>query len=164
MIPAKLAKFLSQNKVKFAEVKHRQVFTGLDKAATLKVKPNLIAKTLIMKDGRNFFMAVLAANRNLDKGKFKKATKTKNPDFISERLMKSKFKGYKIGAIPPLGGLFKLPSWLDRGLAKEKLVYVSAGTYEDSLKLSPKALEKLGMVKADFSVRKEIAKPKKKKR
>jgi len=36
-ISAKLNKFLSQNKVKFEEIKHRQVFTGLDKAATLRV-------------------------------------------------------------------------------------------------------------------------------
>ena len=163
-IPTKLTNFLSQNKVKFEEVHHRTVYTALDKAATLKVKPNLIAKTLVLKTGKTFTMAILAANRNLDKVKFKKVTKTKSFEFVSERLMKSKFKGFKIGALPPFGGLFKIPAFIDNGLAKEKFILVSAGTYESSLKVSPRALEKLETVKGNFSEAKKTAKPKKKKK
>ncbi len=171
MINAKLSKFLSQNKVKFEEIKHRQVFTGLDKAATLRVKPNLIAKTLVMsasakatadkRSGKDLAMAVLAANRNLNKKKFAKVSKLKNPDFVSETLIKNRVKGFKVGAVPPFGQLFKIPSFFDRGLLKEKSIIVSAGNYETSLRLSPKALEKLGTVKADFSEVKKIVKPKK---
>ncbi|MDP3093279.1 MAG: YbaK/EbsC family protein [bacterium] len=160
-ISAKLAKFLSQNKVKYEEIKHRQVFTGLDKAATLRAKPNLIAKTIILKSGKDLAMAVLAANRNLNKKKFAKASKLKNPDFVSEILIKNRIKGFKVGAIPPFGQLFKMLSFIDRGLFKEKMVFVSAGNYETSLKLSPKVLEKLGAAKADFSEVKKITKPKK---
>jgi len=163
-IPAKLDQFLNSQKVKFEEIKHKQVFTGLDKAATLKVKPNLIAKTLIMKSGKDLAMAILAANRNLNKKKFAKASKLKNPDFISEKLMKTKFKGFNVGALPPFCQMFKIPGFIDRGLLKEKSVYASAGNYETSLKVSPKILEKLGAMKADFSEIKKIAKPKKAKK
>lgn len=163
-IPQKLSKFLSKNKVKIEEIHHRQVFTGLDKAATLKVKPNLIAKTLIMKSGKDLAMAILAANRNLNKKKFAKASKLKNPDFVSEALIKNRIKGFKVGAIPPFGELFKMSTFIDRGLLKEKTIFVSAGNYETSLKLSPKTLEKLGVIKADFSEIKKIAKPKKAKK
>ena len=160
-IPQKLSKFLSANKIKFEEIKHRQVFTGLDKAATLKVKPNLIAKTLVMKSGKDLAMAVLAANRNLNKNKFAKASKLKNPDFVSEKLMKTKFKGFKVGALPPFCQMFKISGFIDRGLLKEKLIFVSAGNHETSLKISPKVLEKSGATKADFSEAKKMAKPKK---
>ena len=163
-ISAKLNKFLSQNKVKFEEIKHRQVFTGLDKAATLRVKPGLIAKTLVMRSGKDLAMAILAANRNLNKKKFAKASKLKNPDFVSEILIKNRIKGFKVGAIPPFGQLFKMPTFIDRGLLKEKMVFISAGNYENSLKLSSKVLEKLGAVKADFSEIKKIAKQKKTKK
>jgi Ala-tRNA(Pro) deacylase len=159
MITTKLSKFLNSHQVKFEEIKHRQVFTGLDKAATLRVKPNLIAKTLVMKSGKDLAMAVLAANRNLNKKKFAKASKLKNPDFVSETLIKNRIKGFKVGAVPPFGQLFKIPSFIDRGLLKEKSIIVSAGNYETSLKLSPKVLEKLGAKKADFSEVKKIAKP-----
>jgi len=93
-ISAKLNKFLSQNKVKFEEIKHRQVFTGLDKAATLRVKPGLIAKTLVMRSGKDLAMAILAANRNLNKKKFAKYIIpyqcTSKP--ISEKATGSKFQ------------------------------------------------------------------------
>ena len=161
-IPQKLSKFLSTNKIKFEEIKHRQVFTGLDKAATLRVKPNLVAKTLVMRSGKDLAMAILAAHRNLDKKKFAKASKLKNPDFVSERLIKTKFAGFKVGALPPFCQMFKIPGFIDRGLLKEKLVYASAGNYETSIRLSPKTLEKSGATKADFSEVKKIAKPKKK--
>jgi len=173
-IPAKLNKFLSKNKVKFEKVKHKQVFTGLDKAATLRVKPNLIAKTLIMsafakatadkRSGKILAMAILASNRNLNKKKFAKASKLKNPDFVTETLIKNRIKGFKVGAIPPFGQMFKMPSFIDRGLLKERNIVVSAGNYETSLKLSPKTMEKLGSIKADFSEVKKIAKPGKKRR
>ncbi|MDP2910038.1 MAG: YbaK/EbsC family protein [bacterium] len=163
-IPTKLTNFLSRNKVKFEEVHHRTVYTALDKAATLRVKPSLIAKTLVLRSGKNLVMAILAANKNLDKQKFRKAAKIKNFEFVSEKLMKSKFKGFKIGAIPPSGELFKIPAFVDRGLAKEKYIFISAGTYENSLKVSPQIFEKLRTTRADISVAKEISKPKKKKR
>ena len=136
----------------------------MDKAATLRVKSSLVAKTIILKSGKDLVMAVLAANRNLNKKKFAKASKLKNPDFVSETLIKNRIKGFKVGAIPPFGQIFKMPSFIDRGLTKEKTIFVSAGNYETSLKLSPKILEKLGAVKADFSEVKKIAKQKKTKK
>ncbi len=157
-ISAKLAKFLSQNEIKFEEIEHRTVYTGLDKAATLRVKPSLIAKTIVVKSGKELAMGILAANRNVNKKKLAKVSKLKNLDFISEKLMKSKFVGFKVGALPPFGLLFKVTSFIDRGLAKEKFVYASSGNYEISLKISPKILEKLGAAKADFSVAKKINK------
>jgi Ala-tRNA(Pro) deacylase len=164
MLPAKLSKFLVSHGVKYEEIKHRQVFTGLDKAATLGIKPNLVVKTLVLRSGKNLVMAVLAANRNLNRQKLSKKAKLKNLDFVSEKVMKSRFKGFKVGALPPFGQLFKIPSFIDAGLLKEKVIYVSAGNYETSLKISPAALEKLGAAKAGFSEAKKTAKPKKKKK
>jgi len=160
-IPAKLNSFLVKNKVKFEAVSHRTVYTALDKAATLKIKPSLIAKTLVLKVGKDATMVVLPANRNLDKGKFKKAARAKSFDFISEKVMKTKFKGFNTGAIPPFGELFKMPCLIDKRLLKEKLVYISSGNYKSSLKISPKIFEKLKSLKADISVAKKIKAPKK---
>ena len=71
-IPAKLNGFLTKNKIKFEVINHRTVYTALDKAATLKVKPSSIAKTLVLKVGKEAVMVVLAANRNLTRESLKK--------------------------------------------------------------------------------------------
>lgn len=150
-IPKKLINFLEKNKVKYEEVGHRTVYTAQDKAATLKVKPNIIGKTLVLRLDKNIVLALIPGNKNLDKNKFKKTARAKKIDFVSETVMKNKFKGFKIGALPPFGGLFGALTFIDRGLLKEKNILVNSGIYETSLKISPKILEKLGAVFGNFS-------------
>ncbi len=152
-IPSKIIKFLDRNKIKYGIVNHRTVFTAHDKAATLKVKPNLIGKTLVLKTDKDLTVFLIPGNKNLDKNKAKKEINNwrkgqglkpaKNVDFISETVMKNKFKGIKIGALPPFGEIFKLPTLIDRGLLKEKNIFVNSGIYEFSFKVSPKIFEKL---------------------
>ena len=66
----KLIKFLEENKIKYESVKHRTVYTAQDKAATLKVKPNIIGKTLVLKLDKRISVVLIPANKNLDKNKF----------------------------------------------------------------------------------------------
>ena len=162
-IPQKIIKFLetAKVKVKYETIKHRTVYTAYDKAATLKVKPNIIGKTLVLKIDKDLAIVLIPGNKNLNKNKFKKVVNdwrkkqslksVKNVDFISEKLMKDKFKGVKIGAVPPFGNLWKLPTFIDKGLMKEKNILVNAGIYEFSFKISPKVFEKLGYLKGSFA-------------
>jgi len=169
MISSKTVKFLDKSKVKYEKIEHKVVFTAYDKAATLRVKPNVIGKTLVLKTdpsaqlraGNNLVMALIPGNKNLDKNKFKTTVSVwrkkqgqkpaKSVDFISETVMKNKFKGFKIGSIPPFGELFKIPAFIDGGLLKEKNIFVATGCYDVSLKISPKVFEKMGAVKGNFS-------------
>ncbi len=49
MISAKIKKFLENKKVKYESVGHKIVYTAYDKAATLRVKEEAVAKTLVVK-------------------------------------------------------------------------------------------------------------------
>lgn len=150
-ISQKLVKFLEKNKVKYEVVRHRTVFTAFDKAATLKVKPSVIGKTLVLKAGSELVVVLAPGNKNIDLAKIKKATKATKVGFISEKVMKNKFRGFKMGAIPPFGDLFKMPVFIDKRLLKEKNILVNSGVYEESIKISPKVFEKSGAIKGDFA-------------
>jgi Ala-tRNA(Pro) deacylase len=168
-IPQKITKFLEKNKIKYEPVKHRTVYTAYDKAATLKVKASVIGKTLVLKTdpstqlrtSKNLVVVLIPGNKNLDKVKLQKILNilrkkqgikpVKKIDFISETVMKNKFKGVKLGALPPFGDLWKLPTFIDGGLLKEKNIFVNTGSYESSFKVSSKIFEKLGYIKGSFS-------------
>lgn len=150
-IPQKTIKSLNESKIKYEIISHRTVYTAYDKAATLKTKPSAIGKTLVLKTDKGLIMGLVSGNKDLDLAKIKKLTKAKKIDFISEKVLKNKFKGVKLGAIPPFYGLWKLPVFMDRGLIKEKNIFVSSGIYEASFKLSPKTFEKQGAVLGNFS-------------
>lgn len=151
-IPQKIIKFLIENKAKYEIISHRVVYTASDKAATLKVKPNIIGKTLVLKMDKDLAIVLIPGNKNLDKNKFKKVVNewrkkqglksVKNVDFISEKVMKNKFKGVKIGAVPPFGNLYKLPTFVDRGVMQNPKIIVNSGEYNSSIKISPAEMKK----------------------
>jgi Ala-tRNA(Pro) deacylase len=152
-IPKKIIKFLEENKVKYTPVEHRKVFTAFDKAATLKVKPKIVGKTLVVKLDRNPALVLIPANKNLDKEKLRKIAKAKTIDFLKETWMKKNLKGIKIGAIPPLGNLFKLKTFIDNSLLKEPKIIINGGDYNWSIKISGASLKKIipDLVKGSFS-------------
>jgi len=152
-VPKRLIKFLEKNKTKYEIIKHRTVYTAFDKAATLRVTPKIIGKTLLVKLDKNPALVLIPANKNLDKQKLKKIAKIKSIDFIKEAWMKKNLKGIKIGAIPPFGNLWKLQTFLDRGLAQNQKIIINGGNYTFSIKIKTGDMKKLipDLVMGNFS-------------
>ena len=142
-IPKKVINFLEKSKSKYELIKHRTVYTAFDKAATLRVKPKIIGKMLIVRLDKNPALILIPADKNLDKQKLKKLAKIKNIDFIKEAWMKKNLKGIKIGAVPPFGNLWGLRTFLDRGLTQNPEIIINSGDYNFSIKISPAVLKKI---------------------
>ena len=145
-ISQKLIKFLEKNKVKYESIKHRTVYTAYDKAQTLRFSQKMVGKTLVLKinpPAGGMAIISISANKNLDKNKFKKIAKTKKVDFVSERIIKNKLKGVKVGVIPPFGNLWRLPTFIDAQLLTQSKIIVNGGDYNWSIKISPANLKKL---------------------
>ena len=176
-ISKKLEKILEEGNIKYDIVEHRTTYTAEDRAATNaknKIKPQEIVKTLVLKSDRNYVLALLSSNKDLDKTKFKKlindqlqkrkkelartdpkaAKKIKNykkVDLAKESWMKKHIPG-KIGAVPPFSNLLSLEMFVDKSLLKQKQLYFGCGEYELSIKMTPKNYEKLEkeLVKGSF--------------
>jgi len=148
-IPKKLINFLEKGKVKYEILKHRTVYTAFDKAKTLKIPEKMVEKTLVLKTDGKLAMVLIPANKNLDLQKFKKLAKAKKIDFASERLIKNKFKGVKVGAIPPFRlqpahhPTRKILTFIDKSLLKNPKIIVNGGDYNFSIKLKSKEIKKL---------------------
>ncbi len=168
MLPKTIENFLKKKWIKYETVKHKTVYTALDKAATLKVKPATVGKTVILSlDNKNFILGLIPANKNADKKKIliffsKKRQKDekksyKKIDFATEKWLKNNIKGIKLGATPPLAELYKMPFFIDNSLLKQSKIIVNGGDYETSIKLSPTSLLKLNTLafKGNFSIAKK---------
>jgi len=143
MIPAKVKKLLDSGKIKYELIKHKTVYTAYDKAATLHLSEKMVGKTLVVKLDKDIALVTIPANKNLDKNKLKKAAKSKKLDFVSEKVMKNKFKGVKMGAVPPFGRLFKILTFVDRGLMENPKIILNSGDNNWSIKISPAQYKKL---------------------
>jgi Ala-tRNA(Pro) deacylase len=144
-ISKKITGFLDKNKYKYQIIEHRTTYTAWDVAQTEHVKPQEIAKALVLKLDGNYAVALVPANKNLDKQKFLKvynAIQKKNDlksakkvEFAKEVWMKKSLPG-KVGATPPFSGLLKIAIFADKGLMKNKKVYLNSGEYEFSFLIS----------------------------
>jgi Ala-tRNA(Pro) deacylase len=140
-VPKKVLKLLKNSKVKFEIIKHKKVFTAFDKSQTLKVPQKIVGKTLVLKIDKKLTLILISADRKLDLRKVKKLGK--RVKLATERLIKNKLKGTKLGAVPPFGVLWKIPTIVDTSLKKQKEIILNSGDWFHSIKISPKALEKI---------------------
>jgi prolyl-tRNA editing enzyme YbaK/EbsC (Cys-tRNA(Pro) deacylase) len=142
-ISKKLTKLLEEKKIKYEPIEHRTVYTAYDKAATLKIPEKIVGKTLTVKLDKNYGLVLIPANKNLDKAKFKKIAKVKSVDFAKEVWIKKNLKGVKVGAVPPLGNLWKLPTFIDRFLMNQSKIIINGGDYNWSIKINSAVLKKI---------------------
>jgi Ala-tRNA(Pro) deacylase len=155
-IPKKVENFLAKAGSKYELVGHRTVYTAFDKAATLRLKAGTIAKVLVVKMDGELAMAVIGGDRNLDMEKLLKLSQAKKIDFTKEKIIGGTFKGVDPGAIPPFPGLWNIKVFCDKKFLEQSKIFLSAGSYEASIKITPGAFKKANpkMVIGGFSAAK----------
>lgn len=136
-IPKKVLNYLEKAKAKFEVLEHRTVYTAYDLAQTTKSKLQEIAKTLLVKVDKDYYLVVLPAHYKLDLAKVKKMLKGKKVTIAKEGEMKKKFK-VKPGAITPFGGVHKVGVIVDKSLLKVKDALFGAGSYTESVRMKVK--------------------------
>lgn len=149
----KLEKLLSENKIKHKILVHRKVFTAFDATQTQHLKAGEVAKAVLLKGKKNFYMAVLPSGSNCDFKALSKLTQDK-VSMAKEKDIAKNLKT-KVGLIAPFGSLYTLPVFLDKKLAKNKKLNLPAGSYTESVELSVKDYLKLeSPVQGNFSKKK----------
>ena len=153
-IPKKIINLLEEKKAKYEIIKHKTVYTAFDKSKTLKEKNNIIGKTLVLKiSSKEMVIVLIPGDKNLDKVKIKKIINlqrkkedkkiVKKIEFASERLMKGRLKGMKMGAVIPFGTLFKTLTFVNKSLLNKKRIIVNSGCHNHSIAIKGKDLEKI---------------------
>jgi len=141
-IPKKLLNHLEKAKTKFDVLEHRTVYTAYDLAQTTKSKLQDIAKTVLIKADKNYYLVVIPSHYKLDFAKIKKLLKVKKVQMAKENEMKTKFK-VKPGAITPFGTIHKAEVIIDKTLLKAKDVIFGAGSFTESIRMKIKDFLKI---------------------
>jgi prolyl-tRNA editing enzyme YbaK/EbsC (Cys-tRNA(Pro) deacylase) len=168
-VSKKLINYLEKRGYKYELIEHRTTYTAWDTSQTAKkhqekIKPEEIAKTLVVKADNFYFLALIPANKKLDKKKLLKLVNSqrkklkeklfKKLDLAKEAWMKKNIPG-KIGAVSPFKDILGLDTiFIDNILAKQKDIYVGSGEYEYSAKIAVKQyLKNEEPIKGSFGVR-----------
>jgi Ala-tRNA(Pro) deacylase len=134
-IPAKLIEFLNQSKVRYEVLHHPEAFTAQELAAIEHVKGKNHAKVVIVKAGEQKLMVVLPADRRVDLEKLDKVL-GKRTMLATEAEFKALFPDCAVGAMPPFGKLYGLPTYVDRSLTTDERIVFAAGTHTDAVRMN----------------------------
>ena len=141
-IPKQLIDCLDQHKVQYEILRHSEAVTAQRIAQAEHVKGRHQAKVVMLKSGDQHLMVVLPADHHIDLDKIEKAI-GKPVSLGKEDDFKSLFSDTAIGAMPPFGNLYGLPTYVDKHLAEQDYIVFEAGTHTDAIKMSYSDYEKI---------------------
>jgi Ala-tRNA(Pro) deacylase len=144
---------LKENKVDYEILHHPEAITAQRIAQAEHVKGRRHAKIVMVKSGEQHLMTVLPADHQIDLKKLKKAV-GKAVSLDSEQEFKPLFPDCAVGAMPPFGHLYGVPTYVDNRLAEEEYIVFEAGTHTDAIKLSYRDYEKIAKPRVeDFAIK-----------
>ena len=100
--------------------------TAVDAAKSLNCEVGAIVKSLLFKNGDNFFLCLVSGDKRCSLNKLKKFFNSKDlsmasPDDVKEQT------GYTIGGVSPIGHINRLQVLVDSSLNRFKNLYAAAG-------------------------------------
>jgi Ala-tRNA(Pro) deacylase len=141
-IPKQLIDCLAGNKVSYEVLHHPEAVTAQRIAQAEHVKGRHHAKVVMVKSGDQHLMMVLPADHQIDLEKVEKAI-GKAVSLDNEQEFMTLFSDCAIGAMPPFGNLYGLPTYVEQSLAEQDYIVFEAGTHTDAIKMSYRDYEKI---------------------
>jgi Ala-tRNA(Pro) deacylase len=128
--------YLLEHGIAYEITEHREAFTAQETAAALHEPGARVAKAVMLMADGELAMAVLAAPDHVSLSRARAALGCREVRLATEAEFGAAFPDCDLGAAPPFGGVYNVPTYLDqRLLAAETLVF-AAGSHRHSMRLT----------------------------
>ena len=139
----RVAEFLDKSAVRYEVTKHPPAFTAQQMAAAEHEPGKHVAKPVIVKADGEYLMCVLSACYKIDLGALKSQLGANSVELAEEKEIGQIFDDCELGAEPPFGNLYDLPTVMDKALEKDEHIMFQAGTHEKAIRMSMDDYRKL---------------------
>ena len=122
--------------------------TAVDAAKSLNCEVGAIVKSLLFKNGENYFLCLVSGDKRCSLNKLKKFFKSKDLSMASPNDVKEQ-TGYTIGGVSPIGHTNSLQILVDSSLNRFKDLFAAAGhpncifkiNFDDLIKITNGSIE-----------------------
>lgn len=133
----KIVDLLNKNHITYKLYEHAPVFTSSDAAKIRRTKETQGAKALLfIADGKPILL-VLPGSLKVDTKAFKNNNRISDLRF-AKREEVFNLTGVEVGAVPPLGNVMNIPTFVDKKLLDEEEIAFNAGSHTRSIKMKTK--------------------------
>ena len=124
-----LQAFFESHPLDYSIVSHDYTESSQHSAAAVHQTGYRVAKSVLLKDGESFLLAVLPACHRLHLGQLHQAL-DRDLGLATETELAALFGDCALGAIPPAGALYDLETIVDEALLEQDDIYFEAGDHE----------------------------------
>jgi Ala-tRNA(Pro) deacylase len=129
----KTLEYLERAGVKFEVREHRPTFSAQQMAAVEHEPGRFVVKPVVVKVDGKYVMCVLAACYKVDLGALKKQLGAKSVELAEEQEIGHLFGNCELGAEPPFGNLYDVPTIMDKALAGDDHIMFQAGAHDKAI-------------------------------
>lgn len=139
----KLKEFLDSANVRYVVISHSLAYTAAGIAKLTRIPGKELAKTVIVKIEGSLAMAVVSASQHVDLRLLKAATFANTVDLATEDEFKERFPDCEVGAMPPFGNLYGMPTFADESFSRDKEIVFNAGSHRELVRIAWEDFERL---------------------
>ena len=127
--------YLQEQGIDFEEHEHDLVYTANEVAASEGVSGWLVAKPVVLWAEGKLAMAVVPAPASVDMDKAADALGASDVRLAREEEFGDAFPDCDLGAEPPFGNLYDMPTYVDQLLTEDPHIVFRGGTHTTTLKI-----------------------------
>jgi Ala-tRNA(Pro) deacylase len=156
----RVKQLLDDKQINYEIIPHREAFTSQEVAQTTHVPGRRVAKLVILREAKgSFVMTVLPASEHLDLAVFRHMTGRQGVAMATEEELRRLFPDCELGAMPPFGNLYQLPTYVDACFWDEEDFYFQAGNHREAVRMAFADYERIaGPFAGEFHLH-EVVKP-----
>ena len=137
-ISKKLKDLFDAAKVSYEVYNHPLAYTAQEIAQRQHFSGNDMAKVVILKVDDQLVMAVVTGNQKVHLPTVRASLSANDVRLATEEEFVGRFPGCDIGAMPPFGNLFGMPTYVDPRVTEDEEIYFNAGNHVQAVRLSYK--------------------------
>jgi len=135
MISIRLRNLLEQNGIAFEVMPHDPAFSAQQLAARMHVRGKEFVKAVVVKVDGRYAIAAVPAHRLVDEKALARLAGASRCELATEAEFRSLFPECELGAMPPVGRLYDLPTYVDEEVTRDEMVVANAGTHAEAIRL-----------------------------
>lgn len=143
-IPTRISDYLDSHHISYQSFRHSPAYTAQGIAQAQHISGKKLAKVVMVVSGdKKMIMTVVPANHRVDLNKLGGLLKTRWVRLATEEEFEDYFPECELGAMPPLGNIYRLDVWVDEKLASLPEISFNAGTHAETIQMSFPDFERL---------------------
>jgi len=128
--------YLDEMGVSYRLSQHPTAYTAQDLASVEHVPGRQVIKPVVVKADGRFVMCALPASYQVDLTALREQLQAKELCLADEQKLNELFPDCELGAEPPIGRMYNMPTLMDESLVADARVTFQAGTHRDAITMS----------------------------